>query len=159
MRMTRRSTVAFAISLVISVVAVTALGAGRVGASTSTAPVSTKKVILTNSSNGTSVIASKGELVVVELSGGSVRWSEAQAIQSTRVLVRVSGSTSTTGSSKTVFRVANYGTAQLDATGIPICGAATGCPQYVLLWHATVVVPVVDPPTAVALVTAARTTG
>ena len=146
MRMTRRSTVAFAISLVISVVAVTALGAGRVGASTSTAPVSTKKVILTNSSNGTSVIASKGELVVVELSGGSVRWSEAQAIQSTRVLVRVSGSTSTTGSSKTTFRVANYGTAELDATGRPICNPAGGCPQYVLLWHATVVVPVVDPP-------------
>ena len=146
MRMTRRSTVAFAISLVISVVAVTALGAGRVGASTSTAPVSTKKVILTNSSNGSSVIATKGELVVVKLSGGQVRWSEAQAIQSNPVLVRVSGSTSTTGSSKTTFRVANYGTAELDATGRPICNPAGGCPQYVLLWHATVVVPVVDPP-------------
>ena len=146
MQMTRRSTAAFGIGLFVSVLAVAALGAGCAAASTVTSPVSTKKVILTNSSNGSSVIASKGELVVVKLSGGQVRWSEAQAIQSNPVLVRVSGSTSTAGSSKTTFRVANYGTAELDATGRPICNPAGGCPQYVLLWHATVVVPVVDPP-------------
>ena len=149
MRMIRGSAVAFGISLVFSVVATTALGAGNVGASTAAAPVSTSTVILTNSSNGSTVTASKGELVVVQLSGGPLRWSEAQAVQSTPVLVRVSGSTSATGSSTTVFRVANYGTARLDATGAPICAAAMACPQYVLLWHATVVVPVLDPPTPV----------
>jgi hypothetical protein len=144
--MIRRATAALGIGLFVSVLAVAALCAGCAAASTVTFPVSTKTVILTNSSNGSSVIASKGELVVVKLSGGHVRWSEAQAIQSTPVLVRVSGSTSTTGSSKTTFRVANYGTAELDATGRPICNPAGGCPQYVLSWHATVIVPVLDPP-------------
>jgi hypothetical protein len=146
MRMTRRSTLAIGATVVISVGAVAALSVVSAAASTVPTPVSTKTVILTNSSNGSSVVASKGELIVVELSGGKLRWSTAQAIQSTPVLVLVSGSTSTTGSSTTVFRVANYGTAQINATGYPICAAGKVCPQFVVLWQATVVVPVVDPP-------------
>ena len=143
--MIRKATVVLGVSLVLSVVA---LGAQSVAASTITAPALTKTVILTNSSNGSSVVALKGERIVVKLSGGLLRWSEAEAIQSRPVLVRVSGSISTTGSSTTVFRVVNYGTARLDALGRPVCSKATGCPQYVVLWQATVVVPVVDPPTA-----------
>lgn len=105
-----------------------------------------KKVTLTVSSNGSTVSASKGELVVVMLSGHHLSWSEAQVIQTTPVLSLVSEGTTTTGASTTVFRVVNYGTAELTATGTPICSTAGGCPQFVLLWHAGVSVPVVDPP-------------
>jgi hypothetical protein len=100
----------------------------------------------TLSSNGSTALASKGELVVVKLSGDHLRGSVAQAIQTTPVLSLVSEGTTTTGASTTVFRVVSYGTAELSATGTPVCGTAGGCPQYVVLWHATVVVPVVDPP-------------
>ncbi len=139
--MVRRSTGSFGIGLVGSVLAAAVLGAGCAATPTVTRPVSTKLVTLTNSSNGSSVVASKGELVVVQLSEGPLQWSEAQAVQSTPVLVRVSGSTSTTGSSMTTFRVANHGRVELKATGRPICGSGGACPQYVLLWHVTVVVP------------------
>jgi hypothetical protein len=167
MRIIRKSTVAFGIGLAISAVAAPALTAGNAAASTSSAvtvtPPVSKTVILTNSSNGSSVLASIGELVIVELSGGPLRWSEAQVVPvasaAAPVLVRVSGSTSANGSSATTFRVANHGTAQIDATGTPMCAPQTACPQYVLLWHATVVVPAVEPPIAVAPATAARTVG
>ena len=107
-----------------------------------------KKVTLTVSSDGATVLATKGELVVVKLSGDHLKWSVAQVTQSTPVLALVSEGTTTTGASTTVFRVVNYGTAGLSATGTPVCATPGGCPQYVVLWHATVVVPVVDPPSA-----------
>ncbi len=163
MRVIRTSTAALGMGLALSLVAAPVLVAGTAGASvpsaaTVTAPVSAKTVVLTNSSNGSSVLASKGELVVVKLSGDPLRWSEARAVPVTSagssVLVRVSGSTSTDGSSTTTFRVAQYGSAQVQATGTPICKPGKGCPQFVILWHATVVVPVLDPPG-----TAPRATG
>jgi hypothetical protein len=83
----------------------------------------------------------------VKLTGGPLRWSQAQAIESSPVLVRLSGST-TTGLSTTTFEVESDGTASVEATGTPICGIATACPQYVLLWRATVAVPQQDPPAA-----------
>jgi hypothetical protein len=109
-------------------------------------PTSSNTVILTNASNGSSVTVSKGDLVVVHLSSPKLRWSEAHVVESSPVLVLVSGSTSTSGASTTVFRVANYGTAQLNALGSPVCAAASPCPTFVLQWQATVVVPVQDPP-------------
>jgi hypothetical protein len=109
-----------------------------------------KSVILTNSSNGSTVVASIGESVIVNLTGGPLRWTEAQlapvATAKAPVLVFVSGSTSANGSSTATFRVVSYGTAQLRAIGSPICPTAMACPTYVVLWHASVVVPVVDPP-------------
>jgi hypothetical protein len=154
---TRKSMVAFGMSIVISAAVVSAIGLASAGASTSaagtvTAPVPAKTVILTNSSNGSTVLASIGDLIVVELSGGPLRWSEAQAEPTTSatppVLVRVSGSTSANGSSTTTFRVANHGTARIDATGTPICSPTQACPQFVLLWQVTVVVPGTTPPVA-----------
>jgi hypothetical protein len=141
----RSKITAFGIGLAVSALALVSTSTLIAGASTSTPPV-VKKVTLTFASNGSTVLASKGELVVVKLSSAHLRWSVAQAIQSTPVLSLVSEGTTTTGASTTVFRVVNYGTAGLSATGTPVCGSAGGCPQYVLLWHATVVVPVVDPP-------------
>ena len=131
--------------LAVSALALVSTGAS-VGGAASTAPPVTKQVVLTASSSGSTVLATKGELVVVKLSGGHLKWSVAQAEQTTPVLTLVSEGTTSTGGSTTVFRVANYGTAGLDATGTPVCGSTGGCPQFVLLWHATVVVPVVDPP-------------
>jgi hypothetical protein len=140
----------FGIGLVVSALAVVSVGTGVAAAATPTpTPPVVKKVTLTFKSDGATVLATKGELVVVKLSSRGLHWSPAQAIQSTPVLTLVSQGTTTTGASTTVFRVVNYGTAELDATGTPTCAAATGCPQYVLLWHATVVVPVVDPPAPV----------
>ncbi len=128
----------------LAVSALAALSASPAGASQ--APAAVKTVTLTVAGNGITVLASKGERVVVELSGHHLRWSVARVTQSTPVLKLVSEGITTTGASKTVFRVVNYGTAHLDATATPICSAATGCPQYVVLWHAGISVPVVDPP-------------
>jgi hypothetical protein len=136
---------AVGIGLVVSAVALVSTGTSVGGAASSTPPV-VKQVVLTVTSSGSTVLATKGELVVVKLAGHHLRWSVAQAEQTTPVLALVSEGTTTTGASTTVFRVVNYGTAGLSATGTPVCASAVGCPQFVLLWHATVVVPVVDPP-------------
>ncbi len=136
------------IGLAASALAAVSAGTCVAGAVSVTPPV-VKKVTLTFGSDGATVLATKGELVEVKLSGHHLRWSEAQVIQSTPVLALVSAATTANGASDTVFKVINYGSAGLDATGTPICSAAAaaaGCPQYVLLWHATVDVPVVDPP-------------
>lgn len=107
-------------------------------------------VVLTNSSQGSTVIAHKGDRVVVRLKGVPLRWPEATAVPGSSaappVLVRESGSTSANGSSTTTFLVASYGNEGINATGAPMCSAAMACPAYVLLWHATVSVPVLDPP-------------
>jgi 5-enolpyruvylshikimate-3-phosphate synthase len=139
------------VGLVITALALVSISTLVAGASSST-PRPAKKLTLTLSSNGSTALASKGELVVVKLSGDHLRWSVARASQTTPVLSLVSERTTATGASTTSFRVASYGTADVSATGTPVCGSAGGCPQYVVLWHATVVVPVVDPPAPAAKV-------
>src|SRR5271167_387023 len=136
---------AFGVGLAVSALAVVSTSTLAADASSLTPPVA-KKATLTLSSNGSTVLASKGELVVVKLSGAHLHWSVARAIQTAPVLSLVSEGTTTTGASTTVFRVISYGSAELSATGTPVCAGAGGCPQYAVLWHATVVVPVVDPP-------------
>ena len=116
------------------------------GAATKPVPSSSATVTLRFGSDGSTVLAHKGELVIVQLSGDHLRWSAATAVQSSPVLAPVSSGVSSTGSSRTVFRVVGYGTAEVDATGTPLCVSSSGCVPFVLLWHATVVVPVVDPP-------------
>ena len=148
MRTLRSSILTLGACLVVSLGTVVAVTTGTATARVPR-PTSANTVILTNASNGSTVTATKGELIVVHLSSSHQRWSEAQVVQSSPVLVFVSGSTSATGASTTVFRVTNYGTAQLNALGYPICAAAGPCPQFVVLWHATVDVPVQDPPTHV----------
>jgi hypothetical protein len=135
----------FGVGLIATTLAGVSLATGTATASPATPPVA-KKVTLTFSSDGATVLATKGELVVVKLAGHGLVWSAAQAVQTTPVLRLVSERTTTTGASTTVFRVVNYGSADLDATGTSTCTAATGCPPFVLLWHASVTVPVVDPP-------------
>ena len=71
MRITRTSILTFGATLAIALGAVMALGAEGASAAKHTPPTSTNTVILTNASNGTSVTATKGELVVVHLSPGS----------------------------------------------------------------------------------------
>ena len=134
------------VGLAVSALALVSTGPSTGGAAA--APPGVKKVVLTVSSSGSTVLATKGELVVVKLSGQLLRWSVAQVQQATPVLSLVSEGVTSTGASTTVFRVVNYGTAGLTATATPICGSTGGCPKYVLMWHATVDVPVVDPPPA-----------
>ena len=105
-------------------------------------------IVLTNASNGSTVVAAKGDLVRVKLKAtDGVRWSEAYVVPGASVspLVKKSGGVTSTGSSVTTFEVVGYGTAELEATGTPSCTGVV-CPTYVLLWQATVDVPVVDPP-------------
>jgi len=147
------SSVAVAVGLAVAALAAPAVGAIGAGAA-STAPIGTV-VVLTNGSNGSTVVATVGETVVVQLTGGPLHWSEASAVptagSAAPVLAFVSGSTSPNGSSTTTFRVVRTGSAQLQATGAPTCtSAALACATYVVLWHATVAVPVVDPPSPVA---------
>jgi hypothetical protein len=138
----------------ITVVAVLGTAGAKPAAPSPTATGTTtpKTVILANSSDGSTAIAEKGDLVVVRLTGVPLRWSEATAAPGTStaapVLVKESGSTSANGYSITTFRVTNYGVEGINAVGTPICSAAMVCPAYAVLWHATVSVPVVDPPGA-----------
>jgi hypothetical protein len=113
---------------------------------------STTKVVLSNASNGKTVTAEKGDVVVVKLDGhGTLRWSEASVVPTSSatapVLVKKSGHLSPDGSSRTRFSVVGYGSATLQAEGTARCGIAQDavCPMFVLLWRATVSVPVVDP--------------
>jgi hypothetical protein len=105
-------------------------------------------IILTNSSSGSTVVAVKGDIVRVKLTAtGGVHWTEASVVPSTSVppLVKTSDGVTSTGSSVTNFKVVGYGSAQLEAIGTPTCTPSV-CPTYVVLWEATVDVPVVDPP-------------
>jgi hypothetical protein len=130
---------------------VAALGASTVVASPTAVAKTTAPpaiIILTNSSNGKTVLAEKGELVQVRLtSQDRVKWSEASVVPKATVspLVKESGHVNPNGSSVTTFKVVGYGSAGLQATGTPKCTASV-CPKYVLLWKATVRVPVQDPP-------------
>ncbi len=150
MRKFRSALGAVAVGIALAGIAVP-LAAGGSAAATISPP---RTIVLTNASDGSTVIAFRGGLVVVDLTGGPLRWSEAQVAPSPTgsvpSLVRVSGSVSSTGSSRTIFKVVAYGTAQLDALGTPVCGRVPACPMFVLLWHAQVVVPVKDPPPPVA---------
>jgi len=143
----RSKITAIGIGLAVSTLALVSTSTLMAGAATAKPPVA-NKVTLTFGSDGATVLATKGELVVVKLSGDHLKWSVAEVTQSNPVLALVSEGTTTTGASTTEFRVVNYGTAGLTATGTPSCPTSGGCPHYVLLWHATVVVPVVDPPAA-----------
>jgi hypothetical protein len=86
-----------------------------------------KVLVLTNRSEGHTFVATVGEEVVVTVTGGR---------------------TFRNGDSITDFVAVGHGSVTLSATGYPICapGTDTGCPQFVVLWTAGVVVPVVDPP-------------
>lgn len=105
-------------------------------------------IVLTNASSDSTVLAAKGDLVRVKLTATrGVRWTEASVVPGTDVppLVKVSGGVTSTGSSVTTFKVVGYGSAQLEAVGTPPCTGVV-CPTYVIMWEATVDVPVVDPP-------------
>ncbi len=140
---------AFGAALAFSALAAVSTNAVLAGAASATTSVP-KKVVLKVSSNGKTVDANVGDLVVVKLSGHHLQWSVAQVVEGSGALSLVSEGTTSTGASKTVFRVVNFGTATIDATGTPICSTTGACPPYSVLWHATVNVPVVDPPPAAA---------
>jgi hypothetical protein len=134
----------------VGVVCITALGASAAAGPSSAVARATPptKIVLTNSSNGQTVLAQKGDIVQVDLKSiNGVRWSEASDMDATagNVLVKKSGHITSTGSSVTTFSVVGYGSATLEATGMPPCTGVV-CPQYLLVWQATVSVPVQDPP-------------
>jgi hypothetical protein len=133
----------------VGVMCVTALGAIIVAPTAVVArSTATTKIVLTNSSNGQTVLAEKGDVVQVDLrSANGVKWSEASVIDSSSdvVLMKKSGHVTSKGSSVTTFTVAGYGSATLEATGTPPCTGVV-CPTYLLVWQATVDVPVQDPP-------------
>ncbi len=129
---------------------VAALGASAVASPAAVAKTTAPPaiIILTNSSNGKTVLAEKGELVQVRLAArDGVKWSEASVMPKATVspLVKESGHVNPNGSSVTTFKVVGYGTAGLRATGTPKC-TGSACSKYVLLWKAAVRVPVQDPP-------------
>jgi hypothetical protein len=134
----------------VGVMCMTALGASAaVGPSSAVAKATPPtRIVLTNSSNGQTVLAQKGDIVQVLLkSSNGVRWSEASVVNAgpNVVLMKKSGHVTSTGSSVTTFAVVGYGSATLEATGMPPCTGVV-CPQYLLIWQATVDVPVQDPP-------------
>ncbi len=107
-------------------------------------------IVLTHSSNGKTVLAARGDRIVVKLSSEGLHWTEASVLPGASttppVLVQTGGHVTSKGASVTIFRVVGYGSANLRATGSPICEGLGVCPDFVVLWQATVSVPVVDPP-------------
>jgi hypothetical protein len=115
-------------------------------AGTSSATGVTKVVVLTNSSNGTTTLVTKGEEVVVRLTSDGYDWTEAFVVNASAgtVLRFVSGHVAPDGSSTTTFLVVGYGSAALRAVGNPKC-LQHGCAIPSRLWAANVVSPVIDP--------------
>ncbi len=142
----QRSAVAVAAALaVVAVVAAALTASGRPGTVTTGPPPPPpppgRSVLLTTSKDGASVDASVGQLVVVRLPGKrTMRWSAVRVSQTGAVLVVSSGSLSADGTSTAVYRVAHDGTARLSATGAPICAPDAACPQFIVLWRASVIV-------------------
>jgi hypothetical protein len=124
---------------------------GTAATSAAAATGVTKVVVLTNSSNGTTTLVTKGEEVVVRLTSDGHNWTEASVVNASAVVVLrfVSGHVAPDGSSVTTFLVVGYGSAALRAVGNPKC-LQRGCAIPSVLWTANVVSPVIDPlpPTA-----------
>src|SRR3984957_19453523 len=101
---------------------VSPLAGSVAGAST----MSVQRVILTNQSNGSTTIVTKGERVVVKLHSAGFTWTEASVINASPevVLKKVSGHVSSGGSSVTKFLVVGYGSVSLQATGTAQCSSA-----------------------------------
>ena len=114
--------------------------------STTTTPTTTARttaptvLVLTGSADRTTVVASRGGRVEVRLAPtAAVHWSEASVTSGPWVLVRTSGRIAPDGASVTTFAVVGSGTAELGATGRPVCSGV--CPDYVLGWEVTLEVP------------------
>ncbi len=125
--------------------AISPAGGSLAGASTT----STQRVVLTNQSNGSTTIVTKGEQVVVRLKSDGFDWTEASVINASaeNVLVKESGYVSSGGSSITKFLVVGYGTATLQATGTEKCSESPPvCDPLLTHWSANVVAPAQDPP-------------
>jgi hypothetical protein len=122
--------------------------AGAAAPSTAASPAIIK-VVLTNASNGTTTVVTKGWEVVVKLSSSDgFDWTEASVAPSATaqvVLHKVSGHVSRNGSSTTTFDVIGYGTATLMATGSAKC-TSTVCLPLSQNWTANVDSVVLDPP-------------
>jgi hypothetical protein len=133
-----------ALSAAIGFGALAALSPG-VGAATPSSAV--KVVVLTNASNGTTTLVTKGEEVKVQLHTNGYRWTEASVVNASPVAVlqKISGHVSLDGASTTTFLVVGYGSASLRAVGNPNC-LQHGCALPSILWTANVVSPVIDPP-------------
>ena len=108
--------------------------------------------ILTNTSNGTTTIVTRGEQVVVKLSSQGFDWTEASVINASSELVlkKESGHVSSGGTSVTKFLVVGYGTATLQATGSAKCASGPVCDPLSVTWSANIVAPVQDPPSPAA---------
>ncbi len=136
--------------LVVLIVAALWLGWWQLGTSGGSATAvrthsddsSSPVVTLTNSSQGHTVTAPVGEEIVVALTGVPLHWSEAWAVPGSAgtgpVLTLVKASTSSNGSSITRYRVTGVGTVSIRASGTPICHTDAACPQFVVLWQASV---------------------
>ncbi len=125
------------------------VGPATVGAATPS-PTATAAVtkVLTNASNGTTTVVTKGWRVVVKLSSrDGYAWTEASVVNASPevVLKKVSGHISRNGSSTTTFAVAGYGSATLVATGTATC-TGTVCVPLSINWSANVESVVLDPP-------------
>jgi hypothetical protein len=109
------------------------VGAGAAG------PIVTK--VLTNASNGTTVVVTKGFGVEVRLASLGFRWTEASVINAApeAVLRFESGHVSLNGSSSTDFKVVGYGAATLQATGVKKCSNNPACTPTVMVWSANVI--------------------
>jgi hypothetical protein len=97
--------------------------------------------VLTNASNGTTVVVTKGFGVEVRLASLGFRWTEASVINAgpEAVLRFESGYVFPNGSSVTNFRVVGYGEATLRATGVKKCSDNPACTPVVVVWSANVV--------------------
>jgi hypothetical protein len=124
---------AVAVGALLAAPVATTVGAGAA------VPAVTK--VLTNASNGTTVVVTKGFGVEVELASDGFRWTEASVINAGPevVLQFVSGHEDRNGSSVTDFRVVGYGEVTLEATGVKKCSHLPACTPIVMVWRANVI--------------------
>jgi hypothetical protein len=104
---------------------------------TTVAPAPTGAVLsVTASDGGRTVTVGAGGEVRVELSTGAL-WSPPRSTDS-RVLDRVSGSTSPTGAATATFAAVGRGTTRIEATRRCLPRTGRVCGMFVALWWVTV---------------------
>jgi hypothetical protein len=118
------------------------------GPAASATTTSAGRVVLTNESNGSTTVVTKGEQVVVKLHSDGFDWTEASVINASSeiVLKKESGHVSSRGSSVTKFLVVGYGSVALQASGTAKCSSDPACDPRSVTWSANVIAPAQDPP-------------
>lgn len=136
---TTRATALLALVLVVFEFSSSALAATSTSRAIPSCKSATGLVCLTNQAGGRVSTVRRGTHVEVTLRGAQLDWSSARQLAPT-ILHLIGSPIRVAGESRTTFLAVRDGRTVLQATAAAKCAPGTVCPQFVLLWRATIVV-------------------